>query len=139
MSNTERLVMIPLAPHTERERGWGGGLFWGTKRESEGEKAGDTETKRGQKQCAENHTEHQNKKTMSIRAAKWYQEKKKNRKKRAAHKKEQEKGDSRPPLKGLFTCTMMINTNAPPVLSPALSPPPHPFISLCDGKRERVI
>lgn len=56
-------------------------------------------------------------------------EKKQNR----STKKEQEVANSRRPLKGSFTCAVMIITDAPPVPSP----PPHPFISLCGGGRER--
>lgn len=53
--------------------------------------------------------------------------------KQTAAQKEQEVANSRRPLKGSFTCAVMIITNAPP----APSPQPHPFISLCGGGRER--
>lgn len=92
-------------------------------RELEGEKGGwhgDKNRRLGcPKQYEKIHTEQQNKKTR-----KWC--------KREENIIQKKRDNSRRPLKGLFTCTMMIITNAPPVRSP----PTSPLIALCDDKWE---
>ena len=123
--------MIPLAPHTEREREGDRER----RRERERKRESDMETKKRPerpKHCEKIHTEHYTWKTMSARAAK-----RQERRKQARTKGTRDKREFKASLERLVHLHNGNNYKCPPQSLLQLSPPPHPFISLCDSKRER--